>query len=129
MLACLYRNPFGRFSFSISSVFFCCFHPSSNFLTFFPLIQPFGLFVVSFLFLRRVYRVLCFILSSLFFFYVSCHRYDFFPLFVVHLCVCEVCVFRLTLLCFLTRGVQMPNDIISVCTASVPVILFTVGHY
>lgn len=48
------------------------------------------------------------------------------------ICVWRWCFFfRLMLLCFLTRGVQMqmPNEIISVYTASVPVILFTAGHY
>lgn len=45
--------------------------------------------------------------------------------------VCEICVsfFTMTLLCFLILGVQMPNEIISVCTASVPVILFIAIHY
>lgn len=39
--------------------------------------------------------------------------------------------FKMMLLCFLTLGVQMqmPNEIISVYTASVPVILFIAIHY
>lgn len=37
--------------------------------------------------------------------------------------------FKMMLLCFLSLGVQMPNETISVYTASVPVILFIAIHY
>lgn len=55
----------------------------------------FGLFVVSFLFLRRVFRVcVLFCLPGPSCFYFYCHYYDFFPLFVVHLCVRFVFLFQ-----------------------------------
>lgn len=134
MLACLYRNSFGRlfpFSLSISCVIFlfCCFHPSSNFLTSVFPDTAFLAFVCFVLFPLLCLRCLCFLFClpgpSCVTFYR--HYYGFFPLFVVHLCF----FFNLMLLCFLTHGVQMqmPNEMISVYAASVPVILFTAGHY
>lgn len=52
--------------------------------------------------------------------------------FLWFICLWDLCFFfKLMLLCFLDLGVQMqmPNEIISVYTASVPVILFIAIHY
>lgn len=98
MLACLYRNPFGRlfpFSLSISCVVFLSvvsILPLTSSQVF-SLIQPFWLLFVSFsfpLFVVFTVFVFSFCLPG-----PSCvtfyrHYYGFFPLFVVHLC--EVCV-------------------------------------
>lgn len=50
--------------------------------------------------------------------------------FLWSICLWDFCFFfKLMLLCFTSLGVQMPNETISVFTASVPVILFKVIHY
>lgn len=121
--------------------FFCCFHPPSNFLTSVFPDTAFLAFVVSFS-LCCVYSVCVFFLSFRTSLFLRPPPPTPPPLpllrFLSSLCgsfVCEVCVYflflKLMLLCFLTHGVQMqmPNEMISVYTASVPVILFTAGRY
>lgn len=76
---------------------FLCFHPSSDFLTFFP--PWYGLFWAfrCFVFRSRVVFTVCafsFCPPEPPCFYFYCHYYDFVPLFVVHLCVRLVFLFQ-----------------------------------
>lgn len=125
------QNPFGRsFSFRIPYVLFSYYFffifPWFPY-KYFPWYNPFGFPLFCFL-------VLClWCCVCVFPFCYSFFRAHTFPLSLLWF----ICLwgfgffFKVMLLCFLTRGVQMqmPNEIISVYTASVPVILFILTHY
>lgn len=129
------QNPFGRVGLFISAFPVFCSIVFLLFLWFlnkcFPWYNPFWLSFISFIFCV-VIMVLCLCVFLLF----QLCSWTYFSFKTVCLLwfiwLWDLCYFfKMMLLCFLSLGVQMqmPNEIISVYTASVSVILFIATHY